>query len=256
MATTPQNNLSDAHTERPALAGRRIAITGGTTGIGRAIAVLLASEGARVFVCGRDEAHLADALARIREVGQGDGVSVDLSRREDVPKFFDAAEAGLGGLDAVVINQAVPAVGLDDAPEPDIAYQTATNFTAYLLAAKAASERLGEGADIVFIGSMSAVSREPGSSVYVAAKTGIEGFAQALRKELAERNIKVGLVEPGLAGSDLQYPDIPADKQREMIHQETMLRAEDIAVSVQFMLTQPRRATISLVRIEPRVEAQ
>jgi NAD(P)-dependent dehydrogenase (short-subunit alcohol dehydrogenase family) len=47
--------LADAHTERPSLAGHRAIVTGGTTGIGRAIAVLLASEGAKVFVCGRDQ---------------------------------------------------------------------------------------------------------------------------------------------------------------------------------------------------------
>ena len=256
MATSPQKDLFDAHTEQPSLAGRRVAITGGTTGIGRAIAVLLASEGARVFICGRDENHLGDALARIREVGEGDGLSVDLSRREDIPKFFDAVEAKLGGVDAVVINHAIPAVALADTAEADIAYQTATNFAAYLLCAKAATERLGEGGNIVLVGSMSAETREAGSSVYVAAKAGIEGFAEALRRELGERNIKVGLIEPGLAGSDLQYPDIPAEKQRQMIHEETMLRAEDIAVSAHFMLTQPRRANISMIRVEPRVEAQ
>ena len=54
-----------------ALRGKRAIITGGTTGIGRAIAVLLASEGAEVFICGRDPQHLEDALARIREVGEG-----------------------------------------------------------------------------------------------------------------------------------------------------------------------------------------
>ncbi|MDB5710333.1 MAG: short-chain dehydrogenase [Sphingomonas bacterium] len=88
--------LADAHTERPSLAGRRAIVTGGSTGIGRAIAVLLASEGAKVFICGRKQQHLDDALARIREVGEGDGVSVDLARREDVAAFFSAAESWLG----------------------------------------------------------------------------------------------------------------------------------------------------------------
>lgn len=251
---TSAHNLSDAHTERPSLAGRRIAITGGTTGIGRAIAVLLASEGARVFVWGRDENHLADALARIREVGEGEGVSADLSRREDIAKVFDAAQEKLGGLDAVVINAAVPAQTVGDTPQADLEYQVATDFTAYLLCARQASNRLGEGGDIVFIGSMSAVSQDPGSSIYVAAKAGIEGLARALRKELAERDIKVGLVEPGFTGADFQYPDFPPEKQRELIHADKMLRAEDIAVSVHFMLTQPRRAAVSLIRTETRLE--
>ena len=58
-------DVADAHTAMPSLKGRRVAITGGTTGIGRAIAVLLASEGAKVFICGRDDAYLKDALDRI-----------------------------------------------------------------------------------------------------------------------------------------------------------------------------------------------
>lgn len=253
MADNPQANLSDAHTEQPSLKGRRVAITGGTTGIGRAIAVLLASEGARVFVCGRDEAHLADALHRIREVGEGDGISVDLSRREDVHRFFDAAQDKLGGLDVVVVNAAVPADAVADSGEDDLVTQIATDFTGYLLSVKQATDRLRPGSDIVLIGSMSAVSKSPGSSAYVAAKSGIEGLAQALRKELSERDIKVGLVEPGFTGADFQYPEFPPDKQRELIHQHRMLRAEDIAVSVHFMLTQPRRTAVSLIRTETRL---
>ncbi|MES2288480.1 MAG: SDR family NAD(P)-dependent oxidoreductase [Pseudomonadota bacterium] len=86
---------SDAHTELVRLNGRAAIITGGTTGIGRAIAVLLASEGVKVFICGRTSEHLADALARIREVGEGDGIALDLAEPDGVPSFFAAAKAYL-----------------------------------------------------------------------------------------------------------------------------------------------------------------
>src|SRR6476619_7517672 len=105
-------NTRDAHTERPDLSGRRAVITGGTTGIGRASAVLLASYGVKVFVCGRNPDHLADALARIREVGEGDGIALDLTERANVARLFDAAEAYLGGLDIAMINAAIPADAL------------------------------------------------------------------------------------------------------------------------------------------------
>src|SRR3546814_11069155 len=88
---------------------------------------------------------------------------------------------------------------------------------------------------------MSAVSKSPGSSIYVAAKSGIQGFVPSFRKELAEQDIKVGLIEPGFTGADFQYPEFPPEKQRELINADTMLRAEDIPVATQFMLTQPRR---------------
>lgn len=250
----PEADLSDAHTEQPSLAGRKVLITGGTTGIGRAIAVLLASEGAKVFVCGRNKRHLEDALQRIREVGSGDGISLDLAERKSIDELFAAAQDYLGALDIAVINAAVAAEDLAGTPEDDLYYQTAVDYTAYLATAKAAVDRMSARADIVFIGSMSAVSREAGSSIYVAAKAGVEGFAEALREEVAEKDIKVGLIEPGFTGADLQYPDFPPEKQRELIHKHQMLRAEDIAASVHFMLTQPRRTAVSLMRVETRLQ--
>lgn len=247
-------NVADAHTAKPSLQGRKALITGGTTGIGRAIATLLASEGADVFVCGRNKQHLEDALKRIREVGSGDGMNLDLADRESVKKLFDAAENALGKLDIVVINAAEPLDDTEGTSEKDLHYKSSVDYTAYLATAKAAIERMGRGADIIFIGSMSAVSREPGSSLYIAAKAGIEAYAQALRKEVAEKDIKVGLIEPGFTGADFQYPDFPAAKQRELINKDQMLRAEDIAVAAHFMLSQPRRTAVSMMRIETRLD--
>ncbi len=243
---------ADAHTKQLALSGRKVVVTGGTTGIGRAIAVLLASEGAKVFICGRTPAHLGDALKRIREVGEGDGINVDLARREDVARFFDAAEVYLGGIDVAVINAAVPAEALAETGDADLDYQIAVDFTSYLTTTKAAVERMKASSDVVLIGSMSAVSQAGGSSIYVAAKSGIEGFAHSLRQELSDKDIKVGLIEPGFTGADFQYPEYPPEKQVELINDHVMLRAEDIAVATHFMLTQPRRTAVSLIRVETR----
>jgi NAD(P)-dependent dehydrogenase (short-subunit alcohol dehydrogenase family) len=248
-------DVRDAHTEIQSLAGRRVAITGGTTGIGRAIAVLLAAEGARVFVCGHDGDHLADALARIREVGEGDGTVLDLSEPDHARGFLEIARERLGGLDAVVLNAAVAASGLTETDEPTLRHAIALNFTAYLLGAHAAAELLeGEG-DLVLVGSMSAHVLGPGSTVYAGIKAGIAGFAEALRRELGPKGIRVGLIEPGKTGSDMQLPDVPVKKQREQIREETMLRAEDIAVGVHYMLTQPRRTVVQQVVIVPRAQA-
>jgi 3-oxoacyl-[acyl-carrier protein] reductase len=247
--------LNDAHTDAPDLAGRKAVITGGTTGIGRAIAVLLASYGVKVFICGRRQDHLDDALERIREVGgEGDGLNADMSKRDDVHRLIDSATAFLGGLDIAVINAAVPAEGLGDMSEDDMRYAIGADFTGYLACTQAAIGKMSAGADIVLIGSMSAVSHTPGSSVYVAAKSGIQGFAQSLRKEVAEKDIKVGLIEPGFTGADFQYPEFPPEKQVQLINEHRMLRAEDIAVTVHFMLTQPRRSAISNIRVETRLE--
>ena len=248
-----QTDVADAHTAMPSLTGKRVIISGGTTGIGRAIAVLLASEGAKVFICGRDAHHLADGLERIREVGEGDGVALDLAKDDGVKRFFNAGEKYLGGIDIAVINAAIPAEGLSTMAAEEVSYAIATDFTAYLMSAHAAQERMLAG-DIVLIGSMSAHVLGPSSTVYAGIKAGIAGFSEALRRELGPKGIKVALVEPGKTGADFQSPDISPEQQAEMINQEKMLRAEDIAVGVHFLLTQPSRAVVQSLVMVPRVQ--
>ena len=246
---------ADAHTEMPSLKGKRAIITGGTTGIGRAIAVLLASEGVNVFICGRDPDHLADALARIREVGEGDGMTIDLAEPDASKTFVDAGVRAMGGLDIAVVNAAIAAKGLSEMSEEELRYAIATDFTAYLLTAHAAATALVDRGDIVLIGSMSAHVLGPHSTVYAGIKYGIQGFTEALRRELGPKGIRVANVEPGKTGSDMQEPDISPEEQREAIGKDEMLRAEDIAVGVHYLLTQPRRAVVQQLTITPRAEA-
>ena len=247
--------LNDAHTAQTSLKGKKVAITGGTTGIGRATAVLLASEGAKVFICGRNPDHLEDALKRIREVGDGDGLSIDLAERGSAERFFDAANEYLGGIDVAVVNAAIPADGLSTMEAEEVRYAVATDFTAYIMSAHAANERMAAG-DIILIGSMSAHNLGPDSTVYAGMKAGIAGFAEALRRELGPKGIKVSLIEPGLVGADFHYPEIPADKQVELINKEKMLRAEDIAVGIHYLLTQPSRTVVQQLVIVPRVQGE
>jgi NADP-dependent 3-hydroxy acid dehydrogenase YdfG len=253
VADADPKNLHDAHTEMPSLAGRKAIITGGTTGIGRAIAVLLASEGVEIFTCGRDEQHLKDGLERINEVGKGDGIALDLADRASLDRFFDEAQKKLGSYDIAIVNAAIPVDGLTDTNEEDTRYAVATDYVAYVMSAHRAASQMKDKGDLILTGSMSAHSLGGSSSIYAGMKKGIQGFAEALHKELGKKGIKVGLVEPGLTGADFQYPDIPADKQREMINADKMLRAEDIAVAVHFMLTQPRRAVVMQLAMTQRV---
>ena len=253
MAEADTRNLSDAHTQMPSLKGRKAVITGGTTGIGRAIGVLLASEGVEIFTCGRNAQHLDDGLARINEVGKGSGISVDLAEKAGLDRFFAEAETALGRYDIAVVNAAIPADGLSEVDEAEARYAIAIDFTAYLLSAHKAAAHMRDRGDIILIGSFSAHTLGPHSTVYAGMKAGIAGFAEALRKELGPKGIKVGLVEPALTGADFHYPDIPAEKQAEMINAEEMLRAEDIAVGVHYMLTQPRRAVVQQLTISQRV---
>ena len=247
-------NLADAHTHKPALNGRKAIVTGGTTGIGRAIAVLLASEGVDVFVCGRDPQHLQDGLTRIREVGKGDGINLDLGDSDGVDRFIAAAQDYFGQFDIAIVNAAIPAEGVTTMDAQALRYAIAVDFTAYLATAHAAAEVMQDRGDIVFIGSVSAHALGGGSSVYAGMKAGVAGFAEALRKELGPKGIKVCNIEPAKTGADFQYEDYSSQEQADAINAETMLRAEDIAVGVHYVLTQPRRAVVQQVVIAPRAE--
>ncbi|MBC9033866.1 SDR family NAD(P)-dependent oxidoreductase [Sphingomonas sp. JC676] len=256
LADPPARSLSDAHTAMPSLKGRKAIVTGGTTGIGRAIATLLASEGVDVFVCGRDPQHLQDGLERIREVGKGNGIAIDLAEIDGVDRFVQAARDYFGDFDIAIVNAAIPAQGVTKMSADELRYAIATDFTAYLTTAHAAAEVLKDKGDIVFIGSVAAHILGGDSSVYAGMKAGVAGFAEALRKELAPKGIKVCNVEPAKTGADFQYPSFTAEEQAEENRKETMLRAEDIAVAVHFVLTQARRANVQQVVIAPRARGE
>lgn len=242
--------LTSLHTEALSLKGKRVLITGGTTGIGRAIARLLASEGAAIFTFGRHERELEDALKDISAVGgEPSGMVADASKKEDVESVFAESDRLLGGVDVLIANAAVGAEGLADESDEDWRYAVETNLVGYLAFARGAALRMKKqgGGHIVLIGSMSAEYRGKNSSVYVATKSALQGFAMSFRPEMAPHNIKVTLIEPGLVGSDMV--EATPSAQRKKIDSGRMLRAEDIAVAVQYALTQPKRCVVMSMQI-------
>src|SRR3712207_2118272 len=91
--------------------GKAVIISGGTTGIGRATARLLADQGAKVFIFGRKQSDLDEALAEIRHTGgagaQVEGIIADQSQRQDIERVFAEAERAIGGCDILINNAAV-----------------------------------------------------------------------------------------------------------------------------------------------------
>ncbi len=236
------------------MTGKRILLTGGTTGIGRAMLIAFARAGARVVTLGRDAAALDEALEVARACGgELHGLTADLASREDIARIFDAVDERLGGLDILVSNAALGADPIDAMADEAWRYVIDVNLVGALACTRGALDRLGKGGQIVVIGSISADIHAPGESVYSATKAGLQAFAETLRKEVEDRDIRVSLVEPGTAGSDMQQAD--ADEQRDRIARAEMLRAEDVAEAVSFILTRPTRVDIVSLRIEPRVQA-
>ncbi|CAN5257448.1 3-oxoacyl-[acyl-carrier-protein] reductase [soil metagenome] len=243
------------HTAVESLADKRILITGGTTGIGRAIALLLSSYGANIVTFGRHQEQLDEVLSAIRAAGgQAEGSVADVAKPDDIQRVFQQVDETLGGLDILINCAALSAESIDEMADADWRYVIETNLMGYLATTKEALNRMKpqQRGHIVLVGSMSADVREEGSSVYVATKSAIQGFAESLRKEVNPLGIKISLVEPGAVGSDMQKTT--PDEERERQQKGDMLRAEDIAVCVHYILTQPQRCDVVSVQIRPHLQ--
>ncbi len=240
--------------EHTSLRGKRILLTGGTTGIGRATLGLLASEGARVLTFGRHQAELDGALADIAGPGEVTGLTADAATPEGIDAVFAAVDQTLGGIDMLVACAALGAEPLDEMADDDWRYVIDTNLVGYLACAKRAIERMERqgGGHLLFVGSISSEIKAAGESVYAASKAGIHAFAETLRKEVADRNIKVSIVQPGSVDTEMQ--ECSAQEKREAVASEQMLQAEEIAEAIRFVLTRSPASDIVNLRIEPRLQ--
>ncbi len=237
------------------LEGKRVLLTGGTTGIGRATLALLAGEGARVLTFGRNPEHLEDALQSARG-GRGEvsGLTADSGTREGVEQVFAAVDERLGGIDMLVACAALGAQPIHEMEEEDWRYVVETNLVGYLSCARAAIKRMEAqgGGHLLFVGSISTIIKAEGESVYSATKAGIQAFAETLRKEIADKNIKVSVIQPGSVDSDMQ--ECSQDEKREAVANEEMLHAEEVAEAIVFVLTRSARTDVVNLRIEPRLQ--
>ncbi|WP_436488989.1 SDR family oxidoreductase [Chitinophaga sp. ARDCPP14] len=250
-----QTNFSSIGKYEPEeLTGKKILITGGTTGIGRSTALLLASYGAKVMVFGRHQPELNDTIQAFKNAGMEGkvhGFTADIAEKKGIEETFKQVDEHFDRLDILINNAAVPFKGIQEGTYDDWQYVLNTNLLSYLACSHEAVKRMKEkgGGQIVFIGSLSADVRSANSSVYTATKAGIQAFSEALRKEVQSSNIKVSLIEPGLVGTDLL--DMPAEKKLEMQQKEEMLIPEDIASLVLFLLRQPWRCNLMTSSLLP-----
>ncbi|RDE06287.1 SDR family oxidoreductase [Sphingomonas aracearum] len=237
------------HTE---LAGKRIVLTGGTTGIGRATLAVLVEEGARVLTFGRHRREMEGALAAVQGRGEVFGIAGDSSRMADIDAVFAAADEKLGGIDMLVACAALGAEPIHEMADTDWRYVIETNLVGYLACAKAAVERMERqgGGHLLFVGSISTEIKAAGESVYSATKAGVQAFAETLRKEVADKNIKVSVVQPGSVDTDMQ--ECSEEEKREAVARQEMLQAEEIAGAIHFILTRSAAADVVNLRIEPR----
>jgi len=235
------------------LTGKRVLLTGGSTGIGRATLAVLARAGARVLTCAR---HMDELRVALEQAGLDPamGVEADISRPEDIERIFAAVDERLGGLDILIGNAATGAGPLAETADQEWRYAAETNLLGTIACTRAALGRMeaAGGGQVVLISSISAEMLAPGESVYAATKGGLNAFGLTLRKEVSDRNIRVSLVEPGSVGTDMQ--DMSREEQRAAIDRHEMLFAEDLAEAIRWIVTRPPRAAVPMLRIEPTKE--
>lgn len=240
------------------LSGRRVVITGGTTGIGREIAVQLTGLNCNVIIAGRSEDHLQEAMDAIKNAnpeGVCNAVLADLATPEEIAKLFEEVDSLFGSQLDVLINNAALAYGSGtEGGYNDWNEVVNTNLLGYIACANEAIKRMEpyQNGHIINIGSMSADVREEGSSVYVATKAGIQGFSESLRKEVNEKGINITLIEPGAVDTDMQPQE--TEEKREAVQNEEMLKAADIAAAVIYALSQDKRCDVVEIRLRPRLQ--
>ncbi len=224
---------------RPAvrMQGERALVTGSTAGIGRAIAVEFAAEGAAVVVTGRNAERGAAVVAEITDAGgTASFVAAELHDEGACTALVEAAAHRLGGLTVLVNN----AAGGDarDAPVADIATDAwdailRVDLTAPMWCARAAiaqMRRSGRGA-IVNISSRQAERASPGLSAYVAAKAGLNGLTRAIAVEEASHGIRCNTVSPGYVLNDRRDAALAPERRTtlEGMHLTRLGEAADVA---------------------------
>jgi 3-oxoacyl-[acyl-carrier protein] reductase len=190
------------------LQGRAALVTGGSRGIGAAVAQALASAGAGVAVCARNgEAAAQAATAIAGQGGQALGLAADVSRAADAERLVAACVERFGRLDILVNNAGITRDGLAlRMKDEDWSDVLAVNLNGAFYCARAALRAIlkqKQSGRIINIGSVVGSTGNPGQANYVASKAGLIGLTKALAKEVASRGVTVNAVAPGFIETDM-----------------------------------------------------
>jgi NAD(P)-dependent dehydrogenase (short-subunit alcohol dehydrogenase family) len=219
-------------------------VTGGTRGIGRAVARRLLDEGAAVAICGRAREHVEKA---VREMASGGGKIIgeaaDVSKLDDIRRFFQTVDDKLGTVDFLINNAGVgiykPAVDLT--PEEWHRMIDLNLSGVYYCTREALRRMIGRGGYIINMSSLAGKNPFAGGAGYNASKFGLTGFSEAAMMDHRYDNVRVSYIMPGSVATEFGSSG-PADWK---------IAPEDIAEVVVTMLHMPQRTLISRVEMRP-----
>ena len=195
------------------LEGKVAVITGASQGLGRALALAYAKEGARVVINSRSEESIRPvAEEAISSGAEVLAVAADVSESADVEKLVGAAVERFGHVDVLVNNAGLlgPRVAVEQYPEDEWRRVIDANLTGPFLVSKAVIPHMPEGASIINVVSGVSVEGRAEWGAYSVSKFGVEGLTQILAAELKERGIRANAVDPGGMRTEMRaaaYPE-------------------------------------------------
>jgi 3-oxoacyl-[acyl-carrier protein] reductase len=223
-------------------------ITGGTKGIGYAIAENLLKSGAKVLVCGRDKFQLKRSLEQLSHFGEVEGEVCDVRSEMQVKQMIDECVRVFGGVDILVNNAGVGVFGktVDETSAEDFQWVLETNLFGTFYACHYAIPLMRErgGGYIFNISSLAGQNAHPRMATYNASKFGLNGFTEAMMQEVRQDNIKVSLICPGSVNTTFGNEEITDEKAWQ-------IQPSDIAEVVIDLLKINPRTLPSKVEIRP-----
>jgi NAD(P)-dependent dehydrogenase (short-subunit alcohol dehydrogenase family) len=193
--------------ERSVLTGKSILVTGGSMGIGEAVARACLESGATVTICARGAAALAKATETFQAAGFGESiasVSIDVSKPPDVARAFDAAAARFGRIDGVVHAAAVLApIGsiLDVDPQAWLRTIEIDLYGSFLVTREACARMRERGGRIVLLAGGGASTPYPNFTAYACSKVAVVRFAESVAQEMQPFGIEINALAPGLVAT-------------------------------------------------------
>jgi 3-oxoacyl-[acyl-carrier protein] reductase len=221
--------------------GKAALVTGGSRGIGRAIALALAARGTDVAICGRTEESLEATRRDIKALGVNAwAIKADVSRLEDIEAMIDTVRAGAGRIDVLVNNAGITRDQLLlRMSEEDFDRVVSVNLKGTWNFVKAAARPLMKvGGRIVNISSVVGVTGNAGQANYAASKAGVIGLTRSVAKELSGRGVTVNAIAPGYIATDMTaaIDDNAAAELKRAIPLARIGESEDIARAVEYLV--------------------